>query len=108
MLVDLAAGELGSAFLELTKRLLAPLKELDRRVKEIEAQIQAWHRADALSRKLENIPDIGPMTASALVASICDARNFANGRQLTAWLGLVPRQHSTGGKSTLLGISKSV
>jgi len=46
------------------------------------------------------------MTASAMVASIGDARNFKNGRQLAAWLGIVPKQHSTGGKSTLLGISK--
>jgi len=59
-----------------------------------------------LSRKLEKVPGIGPITASALVASIGNANNFSNGRQLAAWLGLVPRQHSTGGKSLLLGISK--
>ncbi|MCQ9186424.1 IS110 family transposase, partial [Streptomyces sp. IBSBF 2953] len=52
------------------------------------------------------VPGIGPLTASALVASIGDAKNFKNGRQLAAWLGLVPRQHSSGGKSTLLGMSK--
>ena len=52
------------------------------------------------------MPGIGPITASALVASIGDAKNFDGGRQLAAWLGLVPRQHSSGGKSNLLGISK--
>ena len=52
------------------------------------------------------IPGIGPITASALVASVGDAKNFKNGRQVAAWLGLVPRQHSSGGKTTLLGISK--
>ena len=56
--------------------------------------------------KLEKIPGIGPLGASALVASIADANSFANGRQLSAWLGLVPRQHSSGGKPALLGISK--
>ena len=62
--------------------------------------------AATLSRRLEKIPGIGPLTASALVASIADARSFANGRQLSAWLGLVPRQSSSGGKPLLLGISK--
>jgi len=55
---------------------------------------------------LAAIPGIGPLTATALVASIGDAKTFHNGRQLAAWLGLVPRQNSTGGKTTLLGISK--
>lgn len=69
-------------------------------------EIQLWHKENEASKKLAKIPGIGPMTASALVASIGDARNFKNGRQLAAWLGIVPKQHSTGGKSTLLGISK--
>lgn len=82
------------------------LKELDRQVNELDVQIQVWHRENAASRKLAQIPGIGPITASALVASIGNARNFENGRQLAAWLGLVPRQNSSGGKQTLLGISK--
>jgi len=90
----------------LIQRLGAHLKELDRQVHELEGQIQAWHRQSKLSRRLEKIPGIGPMTASALTASIGDAKSFDNGRQLAAWLGLVPRQHSSGGKPTLLGISK--
>jgi transposase len=106
LLLDEAKDELPGAFRELVQRLLEHLKELDRQVGEMEVQIQAWHRTDALSRKLEKIPGIGPITASALVASIGDARNFKNGRQLAAWLGLVPKQHSTGGKANLLGISK--
>lgn len=65
-----------------------------------------WHRENDASKKLAKIPGIGPITASALVVTIGDARNFKNGRQLAAWLGIVPKQHSTGGKSTLLGISK--
>jgi transposase len=82
------------------------LKELDRQVDELEAQIRLWHRENASSRKLAEIPGIGPITASAMVASIGDAKSFENGRQLAAWLGLVPRQHSSGGKQILLGISK--
>lgn len=59
-----------------------------------------------LSCKLEQVPGIGPITASALVASTGDAKNFDSGRQVAAWLGLVPRQHFSGGKSNLLGMSK--
>lgn len=106
ILLDQAKGELPAMFQELIWRLLEHLKDLDRQVDELERQINVWHRSNELSRKLEKVPGIGPITASALVASIGDAKSFANGRQLAAWLGLVPKQHSTGGKSNLLGISK--
>jgi len=99
-------SDLPGMFRQLLQRLGEHLKELDRQVDELELQIQLWHREHDASRKLAQIPGIGPITASALVASIGDAKSFANGRQLAAWLGLVPRQHSSGGKSTLLGISK--
>lgn len=99
-------NDLPGAFRQLLRRLGDHLKELDRQVGELEVQIQLWHRESAASRKLAQIPGIGPITASALVASIGNAKSFENGRQLAAWLGLVPRQHSSGGKPTLLGISK--
>ncbi len=101
-------GENGlpGVFRQLIDRLGAHLKELDRQVHELEDQIQVWHRANDASRKLAEIPGIGPITASALVASIGDAKSFDHGRQLAAWLGLVPRQNCSGGKQTLLGISK--
>lgn len=105
-LLEQEKDQLRGTFRELIHRLLDHLKELDRQVGELEVQIQAWHRANALSRKLERIPGIGPITASALVASIGDAKNFTNGRQLAAWLGLVPKQHSSGGKTNLQDISK--
>jgi transposase len=98
--------ELPGSFRLLIQRLVDHLKELDRQVGELETVIQLWHRENAASQKLAKIPGIGPITASAMVASIGDAKNFKDGRQLAAWLGIVPRQHSTGGKSTLLGISK--
>jgi transposase len=90
----------------LIARLLEHLKLLHRQIDEVEAQIQAWHRTNALSQRLEQVPGIGPLTATALVATIGQAGHFANSRQLAAWLGLVPRQHSSGGKPTLLGMSK--
>jgi transposase len=105
-ILDEAKDELPEAFRELVLSLLEHFKDLDRQVKEMEHQIQCWHRANALSRKLEKIPGIGPITASALVASVGDGKSFTNGRQLAAWLGLVPKQHSSGGKTNLQGISK--
>jgi transposase len=99
-------NDLPGVFRQLLHRLSEHLKALNRQVDELDAQIQRWHRENATSRKLAAIPGIGPITASALVASIGDAKSFENGRQLAAWLGMVPRQHSSGGKQTLLGISK--
>ena len=93
-------------FRELLLRLRSHLLELNRQVQELEDQIGAWHKNNEDSQRLANIPGVGVLTASALVASIGDARCFKNGRELAAWLGLVPRQHSSGGKPLLLGISK--
>lgn len=105
-LIEDAGNELTGTFRLLVERLMLNLKEMDRQVEETEALIVQWHRQSQASRKLDAIPGIGPITASALVASIGDASNFDNGRQLAAFLGLVPRQHSSGGKQNLLGISK--
>lgn len=91
---------------DLFNRLFNHFRELDRQVKEMEDQIKAWHRENADSQRLESIPGIGPLTATALIAAIGNASAFENARQLAAWLGLVPGQHSTGGKEKLLGISK--
>jgi len=105
-LIEDAENELPGTFRRLIQRLLDHLKALQEQVDEIEVQIKAWHRASEASQRLEKVPGIGPLTASALVASIGDAKNFDNGRQFAAWLGVVPRQHSSGGKPTLLGMSK--
>ena len=105
-LIEDADNELPGSFRVLIQRLLDHLKELGRQVEELEAQIQTWHRNSDLSSRLAQVPGIGPITASALVASIGDAKNFDGGRQLVAWLGLVPRQHSSGAKSNLLGMGK--
>jgi transposase len=79
---------------------------LSERIGAIEAEMMAWHRNSAASRRLETIPGIGFITATALAASVGDARLFRSGRQFAAWLGLVPKQNSSGGKERMGGISK--
>jgi transposase len=91
---------------KLLERLNDHFKELDRQVEELELQIKLWHKENEASQRLEAIPGIGPITASAIVATVGNATEFKNGRQLSALLGLVPKQRSSGGKQTLLGISK--
>jgi len=105
-LIEDASNELPGSFRLLVQRLLEQLKEFDRQVHEIEDQIVAWHRTNDESRKLAKMPGIGPITASAMMASVGDAKTFKNGRQVGAWLGLVPKQNSSGGKTLLLGMSK--
>ena len=72
----------------------------------IEKRIDAWHRSCEESRRLEEIPGVGPIVATAMVAEVGDWKAFSSGRNLAAWIGLVPRQHSTGGKERLGRISK--
>lgn len=82
------------------------LAETEAREDALEARILAWHRTNDLSRRLATIPGIGPITASAIAATAPDASQFASGRHFAAWIGLVPRQHSSGGKERLGPISK--
>jgi len=97
-LTDLFRGELFGLYEE--------LKHLDERIAHYDEKINQIARADERTVRLQTIPGIGPKIATALLAAIGDINAFKNGRELAAWLGLVPRQHSTGGKQTLLGISK--
>ena len=90
----------------LVQRLWEHFQELDRQVGELDRDIRRLQREDEASRRLAEIAGIGFLSASALAATVGDAKAFANGRQLAAWLGLVPRQHSSGGKEILMGISK--
>ena len=99
-------SEHGEPFRSLIQMLVEHLRELGNKVAELEGRIRAIHRTDAPAQLLETIPGIGALTASALAASIGNARAFRSGRELAAWLGLVPRQHSSGGTPHLLGISK--
>jgi transposase len=86
--------------------LAGGLEEIDRQVEKIDGEILAWHRADPASRRLDAVPGIGPLIASALVATVGDPSVFRSGREFAAWLGLVPRQRSTGGKPRLGRITR--
>jgi transposase len=80
---------------------------LKQRILQMDRQILKWHRTNDLSRKLEGIPGVGPLVATALAASIPDPGVFRSGRDLSAWIGLVPKKNSSGGKEKLGGISKA-
>jgi transposase len=75
-------------------------------IRKIEIELMAWHRTNAVCQRLETIPGIGFITATALAATVGDAGIFRSGRQFSAWLGLVPKQHSSGGKERMGAISK--
>src|SRR5918992_2343222 len=91
---------------ELFRQLYEEFLALDQRLASYDEQLTAMGQAHPECQRLQTIPGIGPVTATALIAAIGDATQFKNGRQLAAWLGLVPREHSTGGQPRLLGISK--
>jgi transposase len=91
---------------QLLAELYDELVAIDQRVAELTQRIERTVRTHDAGKRLLEIPGIGPLTASALLATIGDARQFKNGRQMAAFLGLVPRQHSSGGKTRLLGIHK--
>ncbi len=99
-------NELTVMFRELLSDLYDEMVHLDKRIKALENKLEALCSQNEDCQRLLTIPGVGLLTATALVAAIGDINAFKNGRELAAWLGLVPRQHSTGGKPTLLGISK--
>jgi len=86
--------------------LSAQLDSLGAQIRRLERRLMAWHRTNAASQRLEAIPGVGVITATAVAASVPDPTVFKSGRQFAAWLGLVPRQNSSGGKERLGGISK--
>lgn len=86
--------------------LVEQLRSLEAGLQRIERELAAWHRNNEASKRLETIPGVGLVTATAIVATVGDAQQFASGRQFAAWLGLVPRQNSSGGKQRLGRISK--
>jgi transposase len=88
------------------KMITGQISELQTRISALETQVFAWHRSNPVSQRLATIPGIGPIIATAIAATVADAGVFRSGREFAAWLGLVPRQSSTGGKARLGGISK--
>ncbi len=101
-----AENELLSATRALLWNMGQELRRLDERVQQFDLEISALARQMPAAQRLMTIPGIGEKTATALVAAVGDASVFRNGREMAAWLGLVPRQRSTGGRAVLLGISK--
>ena len=84
----------------------AQLRSLKEQILEFDRMIRAWHRSSETSRRLDDCPGVGPVLATALVATVADPKSFRSGRNFSAWIGLVPKQHSSGGKNRLGSISK--
>jgi transposase len=84
----------------------AQLRMLKAQILQFDRMITAWHRSNAASRRLDDIPGVGPALATALIASIADPKVFRSGRDFSAWIGLVPKQNSSAGKDRLGSISK--
>ena len=84
----------------------AQLRMLKAQILEFDRMITTWHRSNETSKRLDAIPGVGPALATALVASVADPKAFRSGRNFSAWIGLVPKQHSSGGKDKLGSISK--
>ena len=87
--------------------LAAQLDLVKRQILEADRRVNAWHRSNSTSKRLEAIPSVGPLIASALVASVPDPHLFRSGRDMSAWIGIVPKENSTGGKQRLGSISKA-
>lgn len=110
-LLKTIADETDERIPELARGCLLALGQLleciKRQIKDFDAKIMAAHRNNELSRRLEAIPGVGPHIATALVASIADPKAFRSGRQMAAWIGLVPKQNSSGGRNKLGGVTKA-
>lgn len=105
-ILENADHELAPLGQEIFADLYGRLLELDERIARYDQRLQVIAQNNDACRRLEQVRGVGPITASAILATVGDVHAFKNGRQLAAWLGLVPGQHSSGGKDRLLGISK--
>src|SRR5471032_1567680 len=109
-LLDVAANPSDKRVPEIARACLFALGAQLRRCKEqilqFDRMIRAWHRSNEMSMRLDEAPGIGPVLATALVATVTDPKAFRSGRNFSAWIGLVPKQHSSGGKDRLGSISK--
>jgi transposase len=91
---------------QVLKVIVNQIEDVQTGIAELETQLVAWHKNNPVSQRLATIPGIRPVIATAIAATVADPSTFRSGREFAAWLGLVPRQHSTGGKARLGGISK--
>ena len=109
-LLDVVADPDDERVPEIARECLAALgthlQSLKAQILEFDRRIMAWHRSNETSRRLDEIPGVGPALATALVASVADPKAFRSGRDFSAWIGLVPKQNSSGGKERLGSITK--
>jgi len=109
-LLDVVADSDDDRVPEVARECLAALgvqlRMLKAQILEFDRRILAWHRSNATSKRLDEIPGVGPVLATALVASVANPRAFRSGRDFSAWVGLVPKQNSSGGKERLGSITK--
>jgi transposase len=84
----------------------AQLRRIKEQILEFDRMIRTWHRSNEMSMRLDEAPGIGPVLATAVVATVADPKSFRSGRNFSAWIGIVPKQHSSGGKNRLGNISK--
>ena len=105
-IIEDCPGELTTMFRLELRELSEELFRLTEKITIYDKKVEALGKTNDVCNRLQSIPGVGPISATAVFAAVGDAKNFKNGRQLAAWLGLVPRQCSTGGKERLLGISK--
>src|SRR5260370_13605846 len=84
----------------------AQLRGIKEQILEFDRLIRAWHRSNEMSMRLDEAPGVGPVLATALVAAVADPKSFRSGRNFSAWIGIVPKQHSSGGKNRLGNIRK--
>ena len=82
------------------------MRRIKEQVLEFDRLIRVWHRSDEMSMRLDEAPGVGPVLATAVVATVADPKSFRSGRNFSAWIGIVPKQHSSGGKNRLGSISK--
>src|SRR2546422_5242334 len=109
-LLDIVADPSDERVPEVARACIAALgtqlRALKAQILEFDRRIMAWHRSNQTSKRLDEIPGVGPALATALVASVANPRAFRSGRNFSAWVGLVPKQRSSGGKDKLGSISK--
>ncbi|HEX6012408.1 MAG TPA: IS110 family transposase [Geminicoccaceae bacterium] len=103
---DLEDVRIPSLARDVLQVLVAQLREFADKIADLDHRLIALTRTDATCKSLVAVPGVGPVIATALVATVSDATRFRSGRHLAAWLGLVPRQHASGGKERRLGLSK--
>lgn len=106
IVMDDTDGRLPELARQVLQVIARQIEDLQTRIAALEAQLLAWHRSNPVSKRLATIPGIGPIIATAIAATVPDPTVFRSGREFAAWLGLVPRQNSTGGKARLGSISK--